>query len=78
MIVITDGEPSYNFNGNRNPSAAFIDAVTNVANIRKTGIKVFGLSIDYSADSAVSQIYGPDALFSSDPNVMEQFLRKFI
>lgn len=78
MVVVTDGEPSYDFAGNQNPTAALVDAATNVANIRKTGIKVFGLSIDYGADSAVSKIYGSDALFSSDPNVMEVFLRKFI
>lgn len=77
IIVITDGEPSYDAEGKQS-DMRLLDAQSNVRTIRASGIKVFGLSIDASADRSVRFIYEEDALCSSDPNVIEQFLSRFI
>lgn len=77
MIVITDGEPSFDKTGKQS-DMRLLDSRENVRTIRKSGIKVFGLSIDQSADKSVRYIYDDDALCSSDPNAIEQFLSRFI
>lgn len=77
IIVITDGEPSFDKKG-LSSDMRVPDAKDNVDAIRGTGVKVFGLSIDPTADYAVKRIYGDDALFSSDPNAIDKFLARFI
>ena len=72
IIVISDGGPCTK----RYRGFEFTEA--KVAEVRAKGIKVFGLSIDSSADMYVQAIYGKDTLCDSDPNAINKFLNQFI
>lgn len=77
LIVMSDGQPS---NCRVDSSNTPIEDVRLLVNdLRRTGINIFGLSVDDSADAPMREIYGSKYFIpNSDPNAIDKFIAYFI